>query len=94
MKRGHGCLNPALSSRLQFGGAVFAYESGAVSLIDSSMTGCWAGDVRRQPSSPPLQPPTAASPRSFLATAVRRRRLRDFQRCGLTNRLDRDGLHG
>ena len=37
----------------------------------------------------------AASPRTLLATAVRRRRrLRDWQRCGLPDRLDRDGLLG
>ena len=33
-----------------------------------------------------------ASPRSLLATAVRRRRLGEAQRCGLDNRLERDRL--
>ena len=37
---------------------------------------------------------TAALPRSLLATAVGRRRLRGDQRCGLDNRLDRVGLLG
>ena len=96
--------HPALSSQPQYGGVVWAYFSGAVSIIGSNVTGCSAGAVRRIELAASLQRrtaagreikrATAASPRSLLATAVRRRRPHEGERCGLDNRLDRDGLLG
>ena len=94
--------HPALSSQPQNGGVVYASRSGAVSIIDSAVTGCSAGYVRRvelaalqqrlMAAGRETERATAASPRSLLATADRRRRLRGEQRCGLAHRLDSDGL--
>jgi len=68
------------------GGVVSAWDSGAVSIIGSTVTGCSADQVRRVELAAALQRRTAAgrdmersrlaSPRSLLAIAGRRRRLR------------------
>ena len=102
--RGPRLPHPALSSQPQDGGVVSAANSGAVSIIGSDVTGCSAGGVRRVELAALLQSRTAAgreieraaaaSPRSLLATAGGRRRLRVSQRCGLAKGLARDGLLG
>ena len=114
-KESHGCLTPR--SQLQ-GGVVYVSGNGNVSLTDSTVRDCSAVYVRRvelaaalqrrTAAGPEVKKATAISPRSFLATAGRRRRLGIFywgrwassrqyrlgvfQRCGLANRLKRDGL--
>ena len=45
-REGRGCLIPALSSQPQNGGVVYAWSSGAVSLIDLTVTTSSAGFVR------------------------------------------------
>ena len=86
--RGPRLPHPALSSQPQNGGVVYASHSGAVSIIGSTVTGCSAtGGVRRVELVASLQRrtaagremerATAASPRSPLATAGWRRRLRN-----------------
>ena len=89
------------------GGVIFARESGAVSLINSTVRDCTAASHgvrhvhvtpalrRRTAAERDMEGATAASPRSLLATAVRRRHLRVSEhRCGLANRLGRDRLLG
>ena len=82
------------------GGVVYASNAGDVKIIDSTIRDCSAGEVRVELAAPlqrrtaagrgrEIERATAASPRSVLATAVRRRRLRARERCGLDNQLDR-----
>jgi len=91
-----------VNGRASSGGVVYAKGAGDVEIIDSTVSGCSAGFVRRVELAALQQRCTAAgrereratpaSPRSLLATAGRRCRLRVSQRYGLANRHDRDEL--
>ena len=84
------------------GGVVWASYAGDIEIIDSTIRDCSASEVRRVELAAlqqcctavgrEMERATAASPHSLLATAGGRRRLREGQRCGLDNRLDRDEL--
>ena len=97
-----------INGKADYGGVVEARNAGDVEIIESTVRDCRAttGDygygVRRVELAPALsrrtaagreiERATAASPRSLLATAVRRRRHGAFRWRGLDNRLDRDRL--
>ena len=93
-----------VNGRANLGGVVYANGAGDIEIIESTVRDCSAVYVRRvelaaTPSAVTaagreIGRATAASPRSLLATSGRWRRLREGQRCGLDNRLGREGLQG